>query len=184
MMSNGSTASAVARGANICEWRLSSLLFLNNVCFSFYLNIEPECHRKILTNCTDARAAAAAPLLKCKKQSDTNTGETWRQNRDRSRWFKARRALKVVQIRDGGKAGGRAREGDSVRLAFHKQVHVATSCRASRGLSWWQWLAVEAGRVLHGIPVASNVAHGMMGKQVSCDWILVIKRDLNLFSQK
>lgn len=59
------------------------------------------------------------------------------------------------------------RKGDSVRLAFHKWVHVATSCRASRGLSWWQWLAVEAGRLFHDIPVASDVAQGMIGEQVS-----------------
>lgn len=77
--------------------------------------------------------------------------------------------------KEGGREGGWDRDGDSVRLAFHKQVHVATSCRASRGLSWWRWLAVEAGRVLHGIPVASDVAQGMMGKQVSCRWVSVIK---------
>lgn len=75
------------------------------------------------------------------------------------RWL---RALGKVQI--GDRREGRDKEGDSVRLAFHKQVHVATSCQASRGLSWWQWLAVEAGKLLHGIPVASDVAQGMMGK--------------------
>lgn len=36
------------------------------------------------------------------------------------------------------------REGDC-QTAFHKLVHVATSCRASRGLSWWQLLALRCG---------------------------------------
>lgn len=42
----------------------------------------------------------------------------------------------MVQISDRGKergGGGKDGEKETVRLAFHEQVHIATSCRASGG---------------------------------------------------
>lgn len=58
--------------------------------------------------------------------------------------FKAVWGFKKEKNQRGGGSESMKWEKETVRLALPKRVHVAASCRASRGLSWWQRLAVES----------------------------------------